>query len=176
MFITEEVSSVTVAYVKKVVFRKLLMAFCFESQSNNGTITDLFQSMNFYGFSMPYEIGLTLSGFLCRFKKNLEKDEITALYFWALNQKYISYLEDFEYDETRSKKEFDREFGRSLAYKIYEPNGSGLEHETYGELKLFLYDFASEFDLSVVDECTSEQILEVIDRCCSASNNAVPVF
>mgnify|MGYP000510073571 CR=1 FL=1 len=110
-------------------------------------------------------------------QKNLERDELTALYFWVLNKKYMRYLEGFdsEYD-TFSVKEFDREFGRSLAYKIYEPKDSGLGHETIEELKLLLCDFASEFDLSVMYECTTKQIVEVIDMYCSASNNTVPVF
>jgi len=56
LFITKEVSSIAVAYVKKLVLRKLLMAFYFISQSNTGTITDLFKSKNFYGFDMFYEI------------------------------------------------------------------------------------------------------------------------
>ncbi len=151
------------------------MAFCFESQSNNGTITDLFKSINFYGFSMTYEIELTLYEFLWQFKKNLEKDEITALYFWVLNQKYMRYLEDFDND-TYTEKVFDKEFGRSLAYKIYEPNDSNLEHETFEELKLHLCDFASEFDLSLVDEYTYEHIIEVVDMHGSSSNNPLPVF
>jgi len=104
------------------------MEFSFESQSNNGTITDLFKSINFYGSGMPSEIELALSKFLWRFKKNLEKEELTGLYFWVLNEKYMCYLEDFEYDNTCSEKEFDREFGRYLAYTIYEPMDSGLKH------------------------------------------------
>lgn len=70
-----------VAYTKKVVFRKLLMTFCFESQSNNGTITDLFTSINFYGFSMPFEIELGLSKFLLSFKKILKKKTLPLYTF-----------------------------------------------------------------------------------------------
>lgn len=127
LFITKEVSSITVACFKKVVLRKLLMAFCFISQSNTGTITDLFISINYYCFNLPYEIKFALTGFLCRFKKNLGKDELTALYFWVLNQKYMCYLEEFAYDDTHSEKELNREFGRSLDYKIYQPKDCGLE-------------------------------------------------
>jgi len=113
---------------------------------------------------MFYEIELGLFEFLRSFKKNLVKDELTALYFWVLNQKYMCYLENFECeDDTYSEKEFDREFGRNLAYKIYEPNDTYLEHETIEELKILLCNFASEFDLSLMDRCTSEQIAEVID-------------
>jgi len=176
LFITKEVNSIMVAYTKKVVFRKLLMTFCFESQSNNGTITDLFTSINFYGFSMPFEIELGLSKFLLSFKKNLEKEELTALYFWVLNQKHMSYLENFECDDdTYCEKEFDREFGRTLVYKIYAPNASDLEHDTLEELKLLLCNFSSEFDLSVLDKHTSQQMLEVIYMYCSSSNNPLSV-
>ncbi len=109
-------------------------------------------------------------------KKILEKDELTAIHFWVLNQKYMCYLEEFECDDdTYSEKEFDREFGRSLAHKIYEPQNSDLEHGTFEELKFFLCDFASEFDLSLLDEYTYEHIIEVIDNYCS-SNNPLPVF
>ena len=121
---------------------------------------------------MPYEIELALFEFLWRFKKNLDKEELTALYFWVLNQKYMCYLENFECaDDTSSEKEFDREFGRSLAYKIYEPNDSDLEHEAIKELKILLCNFASEFDLSVMDKFTLEQIVEVIDMYCKSSKN-----
>jgi len=63
----------------------------------------------------------------------------------------MCYLEGFEYDDTHSEEESDREFGRSLAYKIYEPKASDLDHETFEEVKLVLCDFASEFDLSLVE-------------------------
>ena len=89
----------------------------------------------------------------------------------------MCYLEDFECDDdTYSENEFDREFGRSLAYKIYTPNDSDLEHETFRELKLHLCDFASEFDLSLADEFTFENIIEVVDMYCLSSNNQLPVF
>ena len=158
----------TVAYFKKIVLRKLLIEFSFGPQSNNRAITDLFESVNYYGFDLPYEIELNLFERLRRFKNNLDKEEITALYFWGVNQKYLHYLEDFEYDDvTCSEKKFDKEFGRSLAYKIYEPNTSGLESETMEELKVLLCNFAGEFDLSLVDEYTHEDIFEVMDMYCS---------
>lgn len=171
MFITKEVNSTTVAYFKKSVLRELLMAFSFEPLSNNSTITDLFRSVNRYGFDLPYEIRLGLFEMLWQFKNGLGKDELTALYFWGLNKKYMYYFENFLGDcDTYSEKKFDEEFGRSLAYKIYEPKASGLEEDTFEELKVLLCNFANEFDLSLVDEYTYENILEVIDMYCSAMN------
>lgn len=161
-----------VTYAKKVVLRKLILAFCFESQPHNETISDLLKSVNFHGFDIPHEIELGLIKFLNRFTKTLEKDEITALGFWVLNQKYLHYLENFEGDDdTYSEKEFNWRFGRNLAYKIYNPNDSGLKHDTIQELKLLLCNFASELDLSVIDKYTCEQILEVIDVYCDSSKN-----
>lgn len=171
MFITKEANSTTVAYFKKSVLRELLMAFSFEPLSNDCVITDLFRSVNHYGFDLPSEIRLDLFEMLWRFKNGLGKDELTALYFWGLNQKYMSYFENFLGDcHTYSEKIFDEEFGRSLAYKIYEPFASGFEEDTIEELKALLCNFASEFDLSLVDEYTYENILEVIDMYCSATN------
>ena len=177
MFITTDINAATIAYFKKSILRKLLMSFSFEPQSKNKIITDLFKSVNHYGFDLPNEHKLDLFGMLMQFKDNLEKDELTALYFWGLNQKYMYYFENFSDErDTYAEKKFDGEFGRSLAYKIYEPNASGLEEDTIEELKVLLCNFASEFDLSVMDEFTSEEIVEVIDIYCSSSNNSVPVF
>jgi hypothetical protein len=178
MFITKDINAATIAYFKKIVLRKLLMSFSFEPQSNNEAITGLFKSINHYGFDLPNEYELDPSGMLWQFKNNLEKAELTALYFWGLNQKYMYYFKNFtDESDTYSEKKFDEEFGRFLAYKIYDPNASGLEEDTMEELKVLLCcNFASEFDLSVIDEFTSEEIVEVIDIYCSSSNNFVPVL
>ncbi|MBD0850347.1 hypothetical protein [Maribacter arenosus] len=171
MFITKEVNSATVTYFKKSVLRKLLMTFSFEPLSNDNTITDLFRSVNHYEFDLPYEIRLGLFEMLWRFKNSLEKDELTSLYFWGLNQKYMCYFEDYLAGcDTYSEKKFDMEFGRSLAYKIYEPNASGLEEDVMEELKLLLCNFASEFDLSLVDKYTYGDIYEIMEMYCSEIN------
>lgn len=177
MFITKDVNAAAIAYFKNSVLRKLLMSFSFEPEWNNRTITHLLRSVNHYGFDLSFRTRQDLTEILWRFQNNLEKDELTALYIWGLNQKYMCYFENFLGDcDTYSEKKFDMEFGRSLAYKIYEPNASGLEEDTIEELKLLLCNFSSEFDLSVIDEFTSEEIVEVIDIYCSSSNNSVPVF
>jgi hypothetical protein len=171
MFITKEVNSVTAAYFKKSVLRKLLMVFSFEPLSNDSVITDLFRSLNHYGFDLPYEIRLGLFERLWQFKNNLGEDELTALYFWGLDRKYMCYFEDYSADcDSYSEKNFDAEFGRSLACKIYEPKVSGLEEDTFEELKLLLCNFASEFDFSLVDEYTYGDIFEVMETYCSATN------
>ena len=171
MFITKDINAATIAYFKKSILRKLLMSFSFEPQSNNEATTNLFKSINHYGFDLPKEYELDLFGMLMQFKNNLEEDELTALYFWGVNQKYMYYFENFlDGLDTYSEKKFDMEFGRLLAYKIYEPNASGLEEDTIEELKVLLCNFASEFDLSLVDEYTCMDILETMETYCLAAN------
>ena len=171
MFITKDINTVIIDYFKKSVLRKLLMAFSFEPQSNNKAITNLFKSINHYGSDLPIEYELDLFEMLWQFKNNLEKAELTALYFWGLNQKYMYYFENFsDESDTYSEKKFNEEFGRSLAYKIYDPNASGLEKDTIEELKVLLCNFASEFDLSVIDEYTCTDILETMETYCYAAN------
>jgi hypothetical protein len=169
LLITKEINAITVDYAKKVVLRKLLMTFCFDTKQNTEGITDLIQSFNFYGIdAKPMELEFKLSDLLGNFIKNLKKEERIALYFWILNQKYLYYLDELEDDDNEcSQNEFNRKFGRALAYKIYEPNNSYLRQDTIQELKYLLCNFAAEFDFSLIDEYTPNQILEEIDNYCS---------
>lgn len=169
LLVTDEINSIVFDYAQKIVLKKLLTAFSFELRDNAQVITNLIQSVNYYGIdTKPPEIELELSEFVWSFFSALIKEERAALYFWVLNQKYLLYLDEFECDnDTLNESEFDRKFGRDLANKIYEPNDSGLIQDTINELKNFLSKFATELDLSLVDEYTSEQILEEIDNYCS---------
>lgn len=169
LLVTDEMNAIIIDYTQKIVLKKLLMAFSFESIGNTEVVTDLIQSVNYYGMdTKPSEIELELSAYVWNFFTVLKKEEHNALYYWVLNQKYLRYLDEFEYnDETFSENEFDRKFGRELAYKIYDPDDSNLTQDTIHELKNFTINFASELDLSLIDEYTSEQILEEIDDYCS---------
>ncbi|WP_136468947.1 hypothetical protein [Flagellimonas onchidii] len=168
LLITKEINTIVVDYTKKVVIRKLLVLLSFESTSDCEVVTDLIRSLNFYGMNAkPTELEFQLSELLEKFIENLKKEEQTALHFWTLNQKYLYYLEEFECDDDRYfENEFDKRFGRELAHKIYDPNNSNLRQDTFQELNNFLSIFASELDLSIIDEFTAEQILEEIDRYC----------
>ncbi|WP_438962314.1 hypothetical protein [Nonlabens sp.] len=54
------------------------------------------------------------------------------------------------------------EFGRELAYKLYDSEGYNLEQELDDELKNYLITFADVFDLSYVSMHTVREVLEVI--------------
>ena len=168
LLVTDLINAIVIDYTQEIVLKKLLMAFSFESRGKAQFVGDLIQNVSYYGMdTKPPEIELELSAYLWSFFTALKKEERTALYFWVLNQKYLLYLDEFECDnETPSENEFDRKFGRELAFKIYEPNHSGLIQDTIHELKNFLINFATELDLSLIDEHTSEEILEEIDNYC----------
>ena len=168
LLVTDEMNAVVIDYTQKIVLKKLLMKFAFKSGNEAEVVTDLIQSVNYYWMDTnPPEIEHELSAYVWSFFRALKKEERTALYFWILNKNYLCYLDEFEYnDNTFNESEFDRKFGRELAFKIYEPNDSGLTKDTIRALENFLINFATELDLSLVDEYTSEQILEEIDNYC----------
>lgn len=168
LLVTDEINAIVTDYAQQTVLKKLLMKFAFKSGHQAEVVTDLIQSINYYGMDTnPPEIELELSSYALSFFTALKKEERTALYFWVLNKKYLSYLEEFEYNvNTFDESEFDQRFGRELAFKIYEPNDSGLTKDTIRALENFLISFATELDLSLVDEYTSEQILEEINNYC----------
>jgi len=169
LLVTDEINAIVTDYAQQTVLKKLLMKFAFKSGHQAEVVTDLIQSINYYGIdTAPPEIELELSAYIWSFFTALKKEERTALYFWVLNKNYLSYLEEYEYnDNTFDETEFDRKFGRELAFKMYEPNDSGLIEDTLNELNNFLINFATELDLSLVDEYTSEQIFEEMDNYCS---------
>lgn len=166
LLVTDEMNAIVIDYTQKIVPKKLLMKFAFKSGDQAEVVTDLIQIVNYYGMDTnPPEIELELSAYVWSFFMALKKEERTALYFWILNKNYLCYLDEFEYnDNTFNESEFDRKFGRELAFKIYEPNDSGLIQDTIHALKNYVINFAMELDLSLVDEYTSEQILEEIDN------------
>ena len=166
LLVTDEINAIVTDYAQQTVLKKLLMKFAFKPGHQAQVVTDLIQSINYYGIdTAPPEIELELSAYVSSFCAALKKEERTALYFWVLNKNYLSYLEEFEYNvNTFDETEFDQRFGRELAFKIYEPNDSGLTKDTIRALENFLINFATELDLSLVDEYTSEQILEEIDN------------
>ena len=61
----------------------------------------------------------------------------------------------------------DKEFGRELAYKIYNPKASGLDEDVNELLQYKISSFADDVDLSEIDESTIEHILETIESHCN---------
>ena len=128
------------------------------------------------------------------FISKLDQNDKTAIYFLALNENYLVYYDDFVANEGANLNEdlIDKEFGRELAYKIYNPKASGLDEDLidkeFGrELAYKIYNprvsgldedlnellqneissFADDLDLSEIDESSLEQILETIENHCN---------
>ena len=65
----------------------------------------------------------------------------------------------------------DKEFGRELAYKIYNPKASGLDEDLNELLQNEISSFADDVDLSEIDENTIEHILETIESHCNIATS-----
>ncbi len=70
----------------------------------------MIQRLNFYGIdAKPMELEFELLEQLENFIDNLKKKNVPTLYFWVLNQRYLHYLDELEYDDdTYSESEYDK--------------------------------------------------------------------
>lgn len=171
MFFTKELNEIVVSYAKKNVLNTLFNKMCFGeyeidllAQNKLALNENLFR-MAYYNGDLPPELKLEVMDFVECFLSQLNKKDLTALYFYIFNINYDRYLQDFEasdYDEEK-ETDFHEQFGRSLAFKIYNPEGTFLE----GDLSEALYDlatmFASDFGNTESSDNSIEQALEIID-------------
>ena len=173
LYITKEVNSIVVRYAQTVVLRKLLLEFSFEKNSKNKNITDLLESVNHCNGVLDIFVEEEMENIIYPFVKSLDTNETTALHFWTLNNLYLKYFQDLEYNNDDgieiepNDADFDFKFGRKLAHKLYEPEFTELDNDLIQELKNLLTNFASEFDLSVIDDYLFECIYETIENYCS---------
>lgn len=173
LYITKEVNNIVVSYAKAKIIRQLLLEFSFEKDDNNKVISTFLENTNFCNGILNPDIEVELIDFIYGFLKKLNKDDTTALYFWTINNLYLKYLEDLEhnpckgFDEKDSTEVYNFKFGRILAHKLYEPESTALDVELLDELMRLLTSYASEFDLSVINEFTFESAENVIKNYCS---------
>ena len=168
LYITKEVNKVVIRYAKEVVLRQLLLDFSFKNPEKPKKLTNIIEAVNFDIDACNHETLFKLMCFQSKFLQSLDKEKITALNFYALNYNYLNYFYDTDLDETdESSKNFDYKFGRELAYRIYEPESSGLNDELDEWIKKMLYCFANEFDFSLIDKYTKRDVLEMISSYCA---------
>ena len=112
---------------------------------------------------------MTILEFINGFISKLDQNDKTALYFLTLNENYLIYYDDFLANEGAHLDEdlIDKEFGRELAYKIYNPKASELDEDLNELLQNKISSFADDLDLSEIDESSIEQILETIESHCT---------
>jgi len=173
LYITKEINNIVFSYAKTVILRKLLIAFSFEKDSKNKTITELLESVNHCNGVLDMFVEEEMENIIYPFVKRLDKNDTTALHFWVLNNLYLKYFEELNDNDDNgvfiesNDVDFDFKFGRKLAHKLYEPEFTELDNDLIQELKNLLTNFASEFDLSVIDDYLFECISETIENYCS---------
>lgn len=164
LYVTKEINAIIVSYAKDKVLRKLLKRFSFKE--NTKKISDLLQDVSYYnGDAPPLEQQDEMETLIFDFLKQLKIEELTALRYWVLNNKYSQYFQETEIDDMGEG--FDQKFGRELAYKLYDPKSSQLDCDMKELLYYRLINFASEFDLSVIDKHTKRTIKDTINNYCN---------
>lgn len=170
LYITKEVNKIVVNYAKYTVLRKLLTQFSFTIYEEKQNVSELIVAVNFYLGDLPdYQQQHDIMLLIIDFLNACTKEELTSLYFWLLNEKYMEYYDNFKVDLEDSDdyiERFNYEFGRELAYKLYNPESTELKEELRKELQNLLICFASEFDFSLVNESSILEIEEMIKRYC----------
>ena len=167
LYITKEINNVVVSFSKKNVLRKLLMQFSFTNNDEKKHVSDLIVAVNFYLGDLPdYEQQHDMLLLIIDFLNACTIEEITSLYFWLLNEKYMEYYNGFKDEADDPMETFNYKFGRELAHKLYNPESTELKDELHEELQKLLITFASEFDFSLVNESSIFEIFEMLDRYC----------
>lgn len=166
MFVTKDVNKVIVKFAEEVVLKRLLNKISFYVDGDKKEVSNLIQDIKYcYGDLDPItdsKVHVTI----CDFLDSLTSEEATALYYWVIEMNYCHFLREFEFnqiDVVEDKSNSNAKFGRELAYKLYEPEESGLEEELVTHLKNYIITFANEFDFSEVNDYTIQEIEEYIN-------------
>jgi len=166
LYITKEVNNIIVDYATKIVFPQLFNELSFKVSNGIKEVSPLLINLNQSGnYSIYPKTEINLIEFISDFLKSLSKEKLTSLYFWYLNETHFkdSMDEIDRLEDDIDNENFDYQFGRSLAQQIYDPEGSGLDNKLFNQLKNIILAFASEFDLSLIEEDTVDEILQVMD-------------
>lgn len=175
LIVTKELNNVVCRYAQKVLLKEFLLDFTFLKNENGKrkiktkNINPLLEELSAHQGDIYGEEELEISEFITGFVSKLDQNDKTALYFLTLNENYLIYYDDFVANEGVELDEdlIDKEFGRELAYKIYNPKASELDEDLNELLQNKISSFADDLDLSEIDESSIEQILETIESHCN---------
>lgn len=173
LFVTKQINQVICRYAKKILIKDLLLKFSFNTNGNKLTdfesddINPLLETLNFNDGIIDIDHLEEVEDFISNFIKPLDENDLIALYFLTINENFSIHVVDFENTDDveliTDQDYFDEQLGRELAYKIYEPDATGLTEELEEQLKNYISTLSVEIDLSEIDEYTVEQILETIE-------------
>lgn len=174
LIVTRQVNEIMCRYAKKVLIKNFLLEFSFHKEviNFNELITDdinpLLVKLNFNQGDINNDEYTDVNEYVLNYIKQLDESDLVALYFFTINKKFFSYLNDFEKNEGFEIKDdgekFDIQLGRELAYRIYEPQTTNLDQDLADLLRSTISTFSNEIDLSEIDEYSVEYILETINN------------
>jgi len=175
LIVTKELNNVVCRYAQKVLLKEFLLDFTFlknekrKRKVKTKNINPLLEELSAHQGDIYGDEELEILEFITEFISKLDQNDKTALYFLTLNENYLIYYDDFLDNEGAELGEdlIDKEFGRELAYKIYNPKESGLDEDLNELLQNEISSFADDLDLSEIDESSIEQILETIESHCN---------
>lgn len=170
LIITKQVNEIVCRYAKKVVIKKMLFEFSFpdglKDDLSETTINPLLETLVYYQGDYYPDTLLEVTDFIHSFLQKLDENDIISLYFLTINKNFNFYTEDFEVNDgsiINNENEFNAMLGKELAYRIYEPEGSGLQDEMEKMLQDFISNFSCElFDFDNIEQ-TINLILETIE-------------
>ena len=174
LIVTKELNKVVCRYAQKVLLKEFFLDFTFLKNEKGKrkikmkNINPLLEELSSHQGDIYGDEELDILEFINGFVFKLDQNDKTALYFLVLNENYLIYYDDFVANEGADLDEgsIDKEFGRELAYKIYNPKASGLDEDLNELLQNEISSFADDVDLSEIDENTIEHILETIEGYC----------
>lgn len=172
LFVTKDISKALVKYAKSTLIKRLLLNFAFDDYQefkNPKSVSELLVETSYNLGHNTEEIVLAHHKLISDFLSELDKADHTALYFWLLDRNYFRYQDEFEetdfpLDKDISFDEFLEKYGREIAYRLYDPEGSQLDEQLFEELKSVLICFADELDLSVINKQTKHDIYDILNR------------
>lgn len=165
LIVTKQVNEVMCRYANKILIRKFLFDFTFP-EGTTSEINPTLQTLSYYQGDYDPDTELEALNYIHNFIEGMDDNDLTALYYLTINENIFKYCDDFENNEgyfIKNEEIFDKKLGRDLAYKIYEPEASGLKEDLVEMLKNKISNFSGEFDLSEIDDDTIEHILETIE-------------
>ena len=179
LIVTKELNNVVCRYAQKVLLKEFFLDFTFLKNEKGKrkikpkNINPLLEELSAHQGDIYGDEELEILEFINGFISKLDQNDKTALYFLTLNENYLIYYDDFLANEGAHLDEdsIDKEFGRELAYKIYNPKESELDEDLNELLQNKISSFADDVELSEIDENTIEHILETIESHCNIATS-----
>ncbi|KIX22070.1 hypothetical protein SY27_05225 [Flavobacterium sp. 316] len=170
LIVTKQVNEIMCRYAKQVLLKDFLYHFSFTSFSKRfnklsiENVNPLLETLNYHQGDFNLDTLPEVINYLNYFLNHLDEHDIMALYFLSLNQNYFQYNDNFIKQESLENIDsFELKLGREFAYKLYEPEASGLREDVEKMLMKKISRLVNELDLSLVTEESIEEIIESIE-------------